>query len=90
MRYPNRFNITLGPLLSFALLLAQAPAVLAQNKHTLSLFISASHQTLQGFARIINRSESAGTVTIHAIDDAGNRFGPVTLSLEARATAPLT
>ena len=54
--------------------------------HTLPLFISASHQTLQGFVRVINRSDRNGTVTIHAVDDAGARHGPVTLSLEARTT----
>ena len=86
MRNPGRFNVTLGTVLSLALLLAQAPTALAQNKHTLPLFVSASHQTLQGFVRIINRSEHDGTVTIHAVDDAGNRFGPVTLSLEAKKT----
>ena len=90
MRNPNRFNVTLGTVLSLALLLAQAPAALAQNKHTLPLFVSASHQTLQGFARIINLSERDGEVTIHAIDDTGQRFGPVTLSLEAKATRYVT
>lgn len=54
--------------------------------HTLPLFISATHQALQGFVRIINHSERAGTVTIHAVDDAGQRFGPVMLSLDANAT----
>ena len=87
MRNPGRFNVTLGTaVLSLALLLAQASASLAQNKHTLPLFVSASHQTLQGFARIINLSERDGEVTIDAIDDTGQRFGPVTLSLEAKAT----
>ena len=86
MRNPGRFNVTLGSMLSLALLLAQGPAALAQNKHTLPLFVSASHQTLQGFARIINLSERDGEVTIHAIDDTGERFGPVTLSLEAKTT----
>ena len=86
MRNPDRFNVTLGTVLSFALLLAQVPAALAQNKHTLALFVSASHQTLQGFARIINLSDRDGEVTIHAIDDTGERFGPVTLSLEAKKT----
>ena len=57
-----------------------------RNKHTLPLFISASHQTLQGFVRIINRSERDGTVTIRAVDDSGNRSDPVTLSLEAKET----
>ena len=82
----NKPAIALGTVLSFALLLAQAPVALAQNEHTLPLFVSASHQTLQGFARIINLSDRDGEITIHAIDDAGNRFGPVTLSLEAKAT----
>ena len=86
MRIPGRFNVVNGVLLSLALSLVQAPAALAQNKHTLPLFVSASHQTLQGFARIINLSERAGEVTIHAIDDTGQRFGPVTLSLAAKAT----
>ena len=39
--------------------------------------------------RIINRSDRDGTVRIHAIDDNGERFGPVTLSLNAMATAHL-
>ena len=86
MRNPDWFNVTHGALLSLALLLGHAPAAFAQNKHTLPLFFSASHQTLQGFVRIINRSERDGEVTIHAIDDTGQRFGPVTLSLKAKAT----
>ena len=51
------------------------------------LFVSASHPTRQGFARIINRSDRAGAVSIHAIDDAGERRGPATLSLVAGQTA---
>ena len=39
-----------------------------------------------GFVRIINHSERAGTVSIHAIDDTGRRFGPVELALEAMQT----
>ena len=86
MRNPDRFSVTLGALLSLSVMVVQAPTALAQNKHIIPLFISAPHQTLQGFARIINLSEHDGEVTIHAIDDAGERFGPVTLSLEAKAT----
>ena len=56
MRNSSRFNVIHGVLLSLALSLVQTPAALAQNKHTLPLFVSASHQTLQGFARIINPS----------------------------------
>ena len=50
---------------------------------SLPLFISASSEDVQGFARIINRSSQPGRVTIHAIDDEGTRRGPVTLRLAA-------
>ena len=51
------------------------------------LFVSASHPTRHGFARIVNRSDRAGAVAIHAIDDAGEWRGPATLSLAAGQTA---
>ena len=53
---------------------------------TLPLVLSASYfeqRGQRGFVRIINRSDASGEVRIHAIDDAGERFGPVTLSLDA-------
>ena len=59
-----------------------APADLAQTRHTLPLVMPASNQAQEGLVRIINHSERAGTVDIVAIDDAGERFGPVTLSLD--------
>ena len=71
--------------LAIALLLTPAPAAFAQHEHTLPLVLSAN-STQPGFVRIINRSDRAGTVTIHAIDDSGQRFGPVSLSIEAMAT----
>ena len=86
MRHRPLSNIAGFALLLLALLLAQSEAALAQNKHTLALFMSSSHATLQGFVRIINHSEDAGEVTIHAVDDDGDRFGPVTLSLGAKET----
>ena len=48
--------------------------------------MSASNPTQQGFVRIINRSGESGTVRIHAVDDSGRRAGPVTLSMNAKAT----
>ena len=39
-----------------------------------------------GLVRILNRSNQAGTVRILAIDDTGQRFGPVTLSMDANET----
>ena len=56
--------------------------------HTIPYFPTASDALgRQGFARIVNLSDSAGTVSILAYDDGGRRHGPVTLSLEARRTA---
>jgi len=43
----------------------------------------------QGFIRIINHSDEAGTVEIVGIDDAGTQYGPVELSIEARETKHL-
>ena len=40
----------------------------------------------QGFARIVNLSDRAGTVSIVAFDDGGRRHGPVTLNLDAWQT----
>ena len=57
------------------------------DSRAIPLFVPASHPTRQGFARIINRSPRSGTVAIHAIDDAGGRFGPAMLSLAAGQTA---
>ena len=53
----------------------------------LSLFMPASDAVREGFARILNYSEDAGTVRIYGIDDTGEWRGPVTLSLEAGAAA---
>lgn len=86
MPHPDRLRATAGTLPCIALLLAQIPTALAQNEYNLPLLISASHQTLQGFVRIINLSQRSGTVRIYAVDDDGRRFGPATLSLNAKET----
>ena len=54
--------------------------------HTIPLVTPASNSVQEGFVRVINRSNRAGTVSIHAIDDSGARFGPVSLTLDAEAT----
>ena len=41
---------------------------------------------VHGFVHVVNRAEHAGEVDIHAVDDEGERFGPVTLSLGALQT----
>ena len=56
------------------------------RSHTLPLVTPASELSLPTFVRVINRSARPGTVRIHAIDDTGRRFGPVTMSLHTRQT----
>ena len=55
--------------------------------HTIPFFPTASDALgRQGFARIVNHSDSAGMVSIVAYDDGGRRHGPVTLNLDAWQT----
>ena len=57
--------------------------------HTLPLVLAAGGETT-GLVRIVNHSNEAGTVRVEAIDDAGVRFGPVTLELAAKHAVQLT
>ena len=56
------------------------------RRYSVPLFLSTSDSRRQGFLRLVNRSDEPGTVSIHAVDDAGDRHGPVEISLEARET----
>lgn len=47
----------------------------------LPLFLPSSNALRQGFARVSNLTAQEGTVTIHAIDESGRPFGPVSLTL---------
>ena len=67
-----------------AILAAVSLPSMAQN--TLPLVLPASNAALTGFVRIINNTSQSGTVSITAIDDAGSRFGPITLNLESEQT----
>ena len=53
------------------------------TRHDVPLFPPASDPRHQGFARIVNDSGEAGTVHIDAFDDAGERYGPLTLDIGA-------
>ena len=57
-----------------------------EASHRVPLFPSASNLVRQGFARVINHSADGGEMMIAAIDDAGFRYGPVALSIEAGQT----
>ena len=50
------------------------------------MFPSASDGGLQGFVRVINHSSESGEIRIDVFDDAGEAFGPLTLSIEAGAS----
>ena len=58
--------------------------------HTIPLATSGMNTTLATFIRLINRSSRGGTVNILGIDDTGRRFGPVSVSLNARQTKQLS
>ena len=83
-------RVASGLLLGLTGSLILEQAVLAQSEprfeHSLPLVMSASNPVQVGFVRIVNHSDRAATVQIHAIDDAGQRFGPITLDVEAKAS----
>ena len=62
----------------------------AQNTHTLPLVRPADFAGQESLVRIVNRSDTSGTVQVNAIDDTGERFGPVTLTLGARQRLNIT
>ena len=47
--------------------------------------LTAASDAQQGFVRVVNESDRAGTVRVRAFDDAGTEYGPVTLAIEAGA-----
>ena len=52
--------------------------------------VAASTSPPWGFVRVENRSDESGSVEIMALDDTGQRFGPVSLSLDAGEVASFT
>ena len=63
---------------------------LSPDPYSVPFVTAASDRQRQGLVRIINHSERAGSVNIRAIDDTGERFGPVSLRLEAQAAVHLS
>ena len=66
---------------------SQSFVVTVRGRALVPLFPQASDAVRQGFVRVINRSAESGEVRIAAIDDAGRRYPPVTLSIDAGAAA---
>ena len=64
---------------------APPPAADVGGAHSVPLFLSASDPLQrEGFLRVVNRSDTAGTVRIEAFDDSDFDYEPVTLSLAPR------
>ena len=76
--------------------LSIAPATPARDgdvaSHRVPLFPGAAPGAgqAQGLLRVVNASDTAGEVAIHAADDAGRRVGPVTLTLAAHESKQFT
>ena len=54
------------------------------QRYSLPLILSASDNGRQGFVRIVNRSTRSGTISVHAVDDAGVRSGPFELAVDVQ------
>ena len=67
--------------------ISQPIAVTVTVPEPLRYLPPASHPSLQGFVRVINRSNRAGEVAVTATDDAGVAYEPLTLSVAAHAAA---
>ena len=80
-------NLLQSPMGSLANLSAPGVRDLTGGERELELplFMPATDRERQGFARILNHSRAMGKVRIYGIDDAGERSGPVTLSIEPGA-----
>ena len=78
-------NVSTGHLTN----LSSVPAAPGEDGvHHLPLFPAAGDALgRQGFARVVNRSDRDGAVTIVAYDDAGERYGPLDLALGAGEAA---
>ena len=60
------------------------------REHSIPLFMAHGNaEGRQGFIRIINHSDEPGVVEIVAIDDRGERYGPVELEMDERQTVHL-
>ena len=88
-RRPPLPVVFLLALMTFGALLSPRSAEGAASVHFISLFTSAD-SARETLARIINHSDRAGTVSIHGTDDLGQRRGPITLSLNPKATRHFT
>ena len=68
--------------------LSTIPSAQDDGSHPVLFFPSAANADgLEGFVRVINRSEEPGEVVIAAFDETGREYPPVTLALDAGQAA---
>ena len=60
--------------------------VTVRGRALVAKFPTAADAATQGFVRIVNRSSTAGEIRVAAIDDAGFRYDPLTLAIDAGAS----
>ena len=65
--------------------LSTSPDSADDGEHSLPLFPSKSSVGRQGFVRVVNRGDQRRDVRIYAVDDDGNRYGPISLTVEPDA-----
>ena len=68
---------------------AVAAAGQVRSTVTVPFLPSAADELREGVVRVINHSDEAGTVRIVAFDDDGNRYGPLSVSIQGRRTIHL-
>ena len=66
--------------------LSTAPRSASDGAYAALMFPTVLDEVRQGFARVRNRSSTSGVVNVLAYDDAGQRFGPLRLSVDGGET----
>lgn len=89
MNRPPRVSARLLELVRLLAAGGVSLAAAAAAGNDVVVFPTTSDPSREGFIRIINHADRAGEVQLTAIDDDGDRFGPVALPIDARATVHL-
>ena len=76
-------NLLEGSAGLLANLSSKAPGADDAGRYRVPLFPGSSHPSRQGFVRVINLSDVAGTVRIEAFDASARDYEPITLALDA-------
>ena len=81
----NKRKMGILPVLVLAALAALTAKALWAETRMVPLFSSAGDPTLQGFVRVVNLSNQAGTVTVSAFTDSGIMLGETSFTVSGNA-----